>query len=149
MTLHWSLCDVSILIQASNPTPIITSLNPFSQDVDHLAANLYSVNGQVTALTEDLHRLKTAINRGYDCFQEIWLQELRGLITRVEHTIVKHMLLAKEHLPNSDDLTIICNLPSTLGQITSLTKWMASKDLAYNILHCVNSLANDLIVEIT
>ena len=45
MALHQSLHDISIAIQASNPAPIIASLNTFSQDVDHLAADLYSING--------------------------------------------------------------------------------------------------------
>ena len=55
------------------------------------------------------------------------------------------MLLAKDRLPDHDDLVIIQNLPTALGWITSLTKCMASEDLGYTILHQVNSLANDLI----
>ena len=116
MALHQLLHDISILIQASNPTPIITSLNTFSQDVDHLAADLYSVNSQLTK------NLENAINGGYDHFQEIWLQELRALITRVKHNIVKHMLLAEEHLPTPGNLTIIQNLLSNLSLITSCTE---------------------------
>ena len=81
MALHRLLHDISIMIQTSNPTPIITSLNTFSQDVDHLAADLYSVNGQLTTLAENLQGLENAINGGYNCFQEIWLQELQALIT--------------------------------------------------------------------
>ena len=64
------------MIQTSNPAPIITSLNAFSRDTDHLAANLYSVNGCLTTLTKNLQGLENAINGGYDHFQEIWLQEL-------------------------------------------------------------------------
>ena len=55
------------------------------------------------------------------------------------------MLLAEDQLPNYDDLVIIRNLPSTLGWITSFTEHMASEDLGYTILHCINSPANDLI----
>ena len=55
------------------------------------------------------------------------------------------MLLAEDQLPNHDDLVTIWNLPSVLGQIASLTECTASEDLGYTILHCVNSLANDLI----
>ena len=55
------------------------------------------------------------------------------------------MLLAEDKLSNHDDLVIIQNLPSTLGWITSCTKQMASEDLGYTILHCINSLANDLV----
>ena len=91
MALHQSLCNISILIQASNPAPIITSLNAFTCDVE------------------------TAINGGYDCSQEIWLQELQVLIMRVEHTMVECMLLVEDRLPDHDDLIIIRNLPSTLG----------------------------------
>ena len=145
MALHQLLRDISILIHASNPAPIITSLSAFSWDTDHLVADLYSVNGQLTTLAENLQGLESAINGGYDCFQVIWLQELRALITRVEQNVVKCMLLAKEWLPAPGDLTIIWNLPSNLSLITSHTEWMASKDLAYNILHCINSLANNLI----
>ena len=45
MALHRLLRDISILIQASNPTPIITSLNAFTHDVDHFAAALYNIDG--------------------------------------------------------------------------------------------------------
>ena len=55
------------------------------------------------------------------------------------------MLLAEDHLPTPSDLTIIQNLPSNLSLITSCMEQMVSEDLAYNILHCVNSLTNDLI----
>ena len=55
------------------------------------------------------------------------------------------MLLAKDQLPDHDDLITIWNLPLVLGQITLLTERTASEDLGYTILHCVNSLANDLI----
>ena len=55
------------------------------------------------------------------------------------------MLLAKDQLPDHDDLVIIQNLPSTLGWITSLTECTASEDLGYTVLHCINSLANDLV----
>ena len=55
------------------------------------------------------------------------------------------MLLAEDRLPDHDDLITIRNLPLVLGQITSLTECTASEDLGYTILHCVNSLANDLI----
>ena len=61
----------------------------------------------MTTLADNLQGLETAINGGYDHFQEIWLQELRALITRVEHTVVEHMLLAEDQLPNNDDLVII------------------------------------------
>ena len=145
MALHQSLCDISILIQASNPAPIITSLNTFTHDIDHFAAALYNIDGQLTALTDNLQRLENAINGGYDHFQEVWLQELQALITRVEHTVVEHMLLAEDQLLDHDDLVIIWNLPSTLRWITSLTKCMALEDFGYTILHYVNSLANDLI----
>ena len=113
--------------------------------MDHLAADLYSINGQLTTLAENLQGLENAINGGYDRFQEIWLQELQVLITRVEHNIIEQMLLAEEHLPTLGDLTIIRNLPSNLSLIMSCMERMVSKDLAYNILHCVNSLANNLI----
>ena len=43
MALHQSLHNISILIQASNPTPIITSLNTFTCDVNHFAAALYNI----------------------------------------------------------------------------------------------------------
>ena len=55
------------------------------------------------------------------------------------------MLLAEERLPHHDDPTVIHNLPFILRQITLLTECMASEDLGHNILHHVNSLANDLI----
>ena len=55
------------------------------------------------------------------------------------------MLLAEERLPTPGDLTTIRNLPTNLSLIISRTERMVSEDLAYNILHCVNSLANDLI----
>ena len=71
-----SLCNISILIQASNPAPIIMSLNAFTHNVDHFAVALYNIDGQLTTLADNLHGLETAINGGYDCFQEIWLQEL-------------------------------------------------------------------------
>ena len=45
------------------------------------------------------------------------------------------MLLAKDQLPDHDDLITIQNLPSVLGQITLLTERMASEDLGYTILH--------------
>ena len=77
--------------------------------------------------------------------EEIWLQELRVLINRVEQNVIERMLLAKEQLPAPGDLTIIQNLQSNLSLITSHTEQMASKDLAYNILHHVNSLTNNLI----
>ena len=133
------------MIQASNPAPIITLLNAFTHDVDHFATALYNIDGWLTTLADNLHGLETAINGGYDCFQEIWLQELRALITGVEHMVVECMLLAKDQLPNHDDLVIVWNLPSVLGKITSLTKHTALEDLGYTILHHVNSLANDLI----
>ena len=52
------------------------SLNAFTCDVDHFTVTLYNIDGQLTALTDNLHGLETAIDGGYDCFQEIWLQEL-------------------------------------------------------------------------
>ena len=55
------------------------------------------------------------------------------------------MLLAEDRIPDHDDLITIRNLPSVLGRITMLTECTASEDLGYTILHCVNSLANDLI----
>ena len=55
------------------------------------------------------------------------------------------MLLAEDWLPNHDDLITIRNLPLVLGRITLLTECTASEDLSYTILHCINSLANDLI----
>ena len=45
MTLHRLLHDIAIATQAANPTPIITSLNAFTRDVDHFAAALYNVDG--------------------------------------------------------------------------------------------------------
>ena len=45
MALHWSLRNISISIQASNPAPIIMSLNTFTCDVDHFAAALYNIDG--------------------------------------------------------------------------------------------------------
>ena len=45
MALHRSLCDISVTIQSSNPTPIITSLNAFTRDVDHFAVALYNIDG--------------------------------------------------------------------------------------------------------
>ena len=145
MVLHRSLHDITISIQSSNPTPIIMSLNAFTRDVDHFAAALYNIDGRLTALADNLQRLENAIDGGHDRFQEIWLQELRALITRAEHTLVERMLLAEDRLPDHDDLITIRNLPSVLGRITSLTERTASEDLGYTILHHVNSLANDLI----
>ena len=84
------------MIQASNPAPIITSLNAFTCDIDHFTAALYNIDGQLTTLANNLQRLDNAIDGGYDHFQEVWLQELQALITRVEHTIVEHILLAKD-----------------------------------------------------
>ena len=120
MALHRSPCNVSVLIQASNPAPIITLLNAFTHDIDHFATALYNIDGQLTTLANNLQRLENAINRGYDWFQEVWLQELQALITRAEHTLVECMLLAKDRLPDHDDLVTIQNLPSVLGWITSL-----------------------------
>ena len=76
MALHWLLRDISISIQASNPAPIITSLNAFTRDIDHFAAALYNIDGQLTILADNLQRLENAINGGYDQFQEVWLQDL-------------------------------------------------------------------------
>ena len=45
MALHQLLRDISISLQASNPAPIITSLNTFTRDVDHLTAALYNIDG--------------------------------------------------------------------------------------------------------
>ena len=103
MALHQLLCDISILIQASNPAPIITLLNTSTCDVDHFAAALYNIDGQLTTLADNLQRLENAIDGEYDRFQEMWLQELQVLITRVEHTVVKHMLVmsASQHNPRS------------------------------------------------
>ena len=120
-------------------------LNTFTCDVDHFATTLYNIDSRLTTLANNLQRLENAINGGYDQFQEVWLQELRALITRAEHTLVERMLLAKDWLPNHDDLVTIQNLPSTLGWITSLTEHTALEDLGYTILHHVYSLANDLI----
>ena len=96
MVLHRLLHDISISIQASNPAPIITSLNVFTRDVDHFTTALYNIDGQLTALADNLQRLENAIDGGYNRFQEIWLQELQVLITRVEHTLVECMLLAED-----------------------------------------------------
>ena len=63
--------DISILIQASNPTPIITSLNTFTHDVDHFVAALYNIDGQLTTLANNLQRLENAIDGGYNHFQEV------------------------------------------------------------------------------
>ena len=76
MALHRLLHNISILIQASNPAPIITSLNAFTHDVDHFVAALYNIDGQLTALADNLQRLENTIDGGYDHFQEVWLQEL-------------------------------------------------------------------------
>ena len=76
MALHWLLRNISISMQASNPVPIITSLNTFTCDVDHFAAALYNIDGRLTTLADSLQRLENAINGGYDQFQEVWLQEL-------------------------------------------------------------------------
>ena len=76
MALHWLLRNISISIQASNPAPIITSLNAFTRDVDHFAATLYNIDGRLTTPTNNLQRLENAINGGYNRFQEVWLQEL-------------------------------------------------------------------------
>ena len=59
--------------------------------------------------------------------------------------LVERMLLAKDWLPDHDDLITIRNLPLVLRRITLLTECTASEDLGYTILHHVNSLANDLI----
>ena len=42
------------------------SLNTFTHDVDHFAAALYNIDGQLTALANNLQRLENAINGGYD-----------------------------------------------------------------------------------
>ena len=76
MALYQSLRDISILIQASNPAPIITLLNAFTRDVDHFATALNNIDGQLTTLADNLQRLENAIDGGYDRFQEVWLQEL-------------------------------------------------------------------------
>ena len=128
MALHRLLHDIAILTQAANPTPIIASLNAYTHDVDHFAATLYNIDGRLTTLIDNLQRLENAIDGGYDRFQEIWLQELQALITRAEHTLVEHMLLAEDRLPDHDDLITIWNLPSVLGRITSLTEHTASED---------------------
>ena len=114
IALHRLLRDISISMQASNPTPIITSLNAFTHDVDHFAATLYNIDGRLTTLADNLQSLENAIDGGYDQFQEVWLQELQALITRAEHTLVEHMLLAEDQLPDHDDLITIKNLPSVL-----------------------------------
>ena len=103
------------MIQASNPAPIITSLNAFTHDVDHFAATLYNIDSRLTTLADSLQRLENAIDGGYDRFQEVWLQELQALITRAEHTLVERMLLAEDRLPDHDDLVTIQNLPLVLG----------------------------------
>ena len=54
MALHRLLRDIVISTQAANPTPIITSLNAFTHDVDHFAAALYNIDGRLTALANDL-----------------------------------------------------------------------------------------------
>ena len=56
--------------------PIITLLNAFTCDIDHFAAALYNIDGQLITLADSLQGLETTINGGYDRFQEIWLQEL-------------------------------------------------------------------------
>ena len=95
-------------------------LNAFTRDVDHFAAALYNIDGWLTTLADNLQRLENAIDGGYDRFQEVWLQELRALITRAEHMLVERMLLAKDWLPDHDDLVTIQNLPSVLGCIALL-----------------------------
>ena len=45
MALHRLLHNIAISTQAANPTPIITSLNTFTRDVDHFAAALYNIDG--------------------------------------------------------------------------------------------------------
>ena len=85
MALHWLLHDISILIQASNPTPIIMLGNAFTCDVNHFAAALYNIDGRLTTLADNLQRLENAIDGGYDRFQEVWLQELQALITGRVH----------------------------------------------------------------
>ena len=122
MALHRLLRDIAVSTQAANPTPIITSLNAFTHDVDHFAAALYNIDGRLTALVDNLQKLENAIDGGYDRFQEIWLRELQALITRAEHTLVERMLLAEDRLSDHDDLITIRNLPSVLGRITSLTE---------------------------
>ena len=102
MALHRLLRDIAVLTQAANPTPIITSLNAFTRDVDHFAAALYNIDGRLTTLADNLQRLENAVDGGYDQFQEAWLQELQALITRAEHMLVEHMLLAEDRLPNHD-----------------------------------------------
>ena len=64
MVLHQLLHNISILIQASNPAPIITSLNAFTCDVDHFAAALYNIDGQLTTLADNLQRLENTISEG-------------------------------------------------------------------------------------
>ena len=97
-------------------------INAFTRNVNHFAAALYNIDGQLTALADNLQKLENAIDGGYDRFQEVWLQELQALITRAEHTLVKCMLLAKDQLPNHDDLITIWNLPLILRRITSFTE---------------------------
>ena len=93
---HGVTLDIAVSTQAANPTPIIMSLNAFTHDVDHFAAALYNIDGRLTALVDSLQRLENAIDGGYDRFQEIWLRELRALITRAEHMLVERMLLAED-----------------------------------------------------
>ena len=45
MVLHQLLHNISILIQASNPAPIIMSLNAFTCNVDHFTTALYNIDG--------------------------------------------------------------------------------------------------------
>ena len=71
MALHRLLHDIAISSQAANPTPIITSLNAFTRDVDHFAATLYNIDGRLTALADNLQRLENAVDGGYDRFQEV------------------------------------------------------------------------------
>ena len=60
------LRDIAISTQATNPTPIITSLNAFTRDVDHFAAALYNIDGRLTALTDNLQRLENTVDGRYD-----------------------------------------------------------------------------------
>ena len=76
MVLHQLLRNISISIQASNPAPIIASLNAFTRDIDHFTTTLYNIDGRLTALANNLQRLENAIDGGYDQFQEVWSQEL-------------------------------------------------------------------------
>ena len=66
MALHRLLRDIAVSTQAANPTPIITSLNAFTHDVDHFAAALYNIDGRLTTLVNNLQRLENAIDGGYD-----------------------------------------------------------------------------------